>query len=164
MTTRIIVATDLDGGIGKNGTLPWPRLKEDFTNFKAKTMGGVVIMGRKTYESLPGKLPGRDVYVISNTLSSCDDLVFGDLSAAIASAEAAGKIAWICGGRGVYEEALERAQQIHLTSVCELYDCDVFFPKVNLAQWAPLQSEAIHSSETGPAYAISVYGRRSFRR
>lgn len=69
MTVSAIVAVDENGGIGFEGGLPWPRLKEDMQFFRGVTIGNVVIMGRKTYESLPnGPLPNRINFVISRSV------------------------------------------------------------------------------------------------
>lgn len=71
---KAIVAHAENGTIGVDGKLPW-RISEDMRHFKKYTMGKVVLMGRKTYESLPGPLPGRDIIVLSRTPRQYDDVL-----------------------------------------------------------------------------------------
>lgn len=162
MNARIIVATETRGGIGYQGKLPWPKLKEDFTVFKSKTMDHVVIMGRKTYESLPGPLKGREIFVMSNSFESNRVAVFNDIKEAIDEANLDGRTAWICGGSRVYKEALPYVDEIHLTAVGAAFDCDVFFPRVDLAHWVQ-HDQATYETEEGLPFQIAVYKRRFTR-
>lgn len=166
MTVRIIVATDLDGGIGFKGALPWPRLMNDFKAFKAKTMGQFVVMGRKTFESLPGNLPGRDVIVLSDNAQFHPEGVTTcfDLPEAVNACKPSGQDLWICGGERVYAEGIKIASEIHLTTVAGRFPADTHFPKVNLAEWRMRETEEHHQTKEGLYYTISVYERRDFTR
>ena len=66
MRITLILAADTKGNIGLDGTLPW-RLPSDLAHFKATTQGGIVVMGRKTYESIPGILPGRRKIILTHS-------------------------------------------------------------------------------------------------
>lgn len=66
---KVVFATDINGGIGNKGELPWPHNKKDLQLFKETTKDCVLVMGRKTFESLPGKLPGRSHIVLSSSRS-----------------------------------------------------------------------------------------------
>lgn len=107
-TVGLIAATDLNGLIGYDGKLPWKN-EADMKRFKSLTMGHTVIMGRKTYESLPeNKLPGRTVHVISsnNKLAVREtDKVFYDLIEAVRMAP--NNLVWIAGGASIYKAAIE---------------------------------------------------------
>ncbi|MBD5230945.1 MAG: dihydrofolate reductase [Bacteroidales bacterium] len=117
MSLTIIVAIARDGAIGHAGDLLW-HLRADLRHFKEKTMGGAVIMGRRTWESLPkGALPGRRNIVITRQegFTAPGATVCSDLPAAI---EAAGGLeAYIIGGAQVYNQALPLADRLELTRV-----------------------------------------------
>lgn len=107
----LIVALDLHGLIGAEGTLPW-RYKEDLKRFKAVTMGGTLILGGKTFRSLPGLLPGREHVVVTRALETTGwpfrpDHTAGSLKEALMIAYALGKPIWIAGGAEIYQAALE---------------------------------------------------------
>ena len=112
---NLIAAMSMNGVIGIKGSIPW-RCKEDMNFFKQKTMGGLLIMGRKTYESLPASgLPGREIFVITRTPEDYLDKVsesvtfFPNLDDAIAKAKrnAVGRTIWIAGGGEIYRDVLE---------------------------------------------------------
>jgi len=132
-----IVAMDEGRIIGKNGALPW-HLPEDLAHFKALTSGHVVVMGRKTWESLPPKfrpLPGRVNVVVSRTprdlqlpsgvygAGSIDDaLVIADRVTDV------DRIVWIIGGAEIYKNALPLCDELHLTLVSGNHDGDASLP------------------------------------
>lgn len=113
-----IVASDPLGVIGSDGKIPW-HYKADFKRFKERTMGGALIMGRKTFESIPEPksgvaLPGRSVIVVthdpSSVLSTRPDHVTTSVEAAVQDARnglSDTGFVWICGGAGVYREAIQ---------------------------------------------------------
>lgn len=108
MTIGLIVAMDPHGVIGLDGQIPW-RYPSDVRRFKALTMGGTLIMGRKTFESMGRRhLPGRTSLVLSS-VPQPDVLTFGTLAGAIAYAwtEHRGQTVWILGGAQVYRDVLE---------------------------------------------------------
>lgn len=115
--------------IGAGNRLPW-HLPEDFQWFKKMTTGHVVVMGRKTFESIGKALPNRTTIVLSRsgktfpgaqTLPELRDLNPGDPALA-------GKDVYICGGARIYEQALPRCSDLYLTLVKRQVDGDAFFP------------------------------------
>jgi len=139
MTINIIAALDSVGGIGKDGKLPW-HFPEDLKRFKQLTKDSVVIMGRKTWDSLPKK-PLKDrinvvvsrnaelikrmsneIYPVSVYFSSEFLLRFWqDISPT--------KKCWIIGGAEIYKQTLERCDYLYLTRLTGDYKCDTFFPE-----------------------------------
>lgn len=121
---KAIFAVDHWGGIGLNGKLPWPHHTEDMQYFKEQTEGHIVIMGRKTWESLPAQyrpLPNRENYVVSNkpiTLSGWGvKRVSGDLHEEIKRIAEAnpGKDIWIIGGADIIDQTRGLVDLVHLT-------------------------------------------------
>lgn len=141
----IIVATDLDNGIGKNGSIPW-KFKKDMNFFKETTTASrsgalpVVIMGRKTWKSLPHKyLKDRANIVISTIPIDLEDTLhtinvhnFID-ALQIANLICLGENIFVIGGGMVYKEAMEHPElrHIHKTIIRERFGCDTFFPEID---------------------------------
>ncbi|MGI5129660.1 dihydrofolate reductase [Pseudonocardia sp. CA-107938] len=123
----LIWAQSANGVIGRDGTLPW-HLPEDMAHFKTVTAGATVLMGRRTWESLPPRfrpLPGRRNLVLSRTPQEVE--TFPDLEAALAAAT--GDV-WVIGGAAVYAAALPRADRIEVTEIREHVDGDTYAPDV----------------------------------
>lgn len=151
----IIVAMSPNHAIGYQGSLPW-HIPEDLAHFKALTMGHTIIMGRKTFESLPhGALPGRRNVVLSRTITTlpgCD--VFTNLQNAISncngnllgksllSNDVSDNELFIIGGASVYAEALPLADRLYITLVdTDPENADTFFPHFDLSQWVETKKE-----------------------
>lgn len=120
-------------------------IPSDMTRFRMLTTGHTIIMGRKTFESLPnGALPNRRNIVISKTreqIAGCE--VFGSLEEALAARkEAAEDECFIIGGASIYEQALPFADKLYLTIVeKEPEHADTFFPEINPAEWEVTEKE-----------------------
>jgi len=133
-TFSLVVATDRNRGIGVGGKLPW-RLREDMRHFRELTTGSdnSVIMGRKTWESIPDKfrpLPGRrNVVMTKNGNYKVPDGVWISASLDGALAVQASNI-FVIGGAEVYAEAIDHpgCKDMYLTRVQGEYECDTFFP------------------------------------
>lgn len=125
---KAIVAVSQNGVIGKNGSLPW-RLPGDLKWFKKITMGHVVLMGRKTWESLPFPLPGRKNWVLSRTASSQEGMdVLRSTDEIIPKLQANEQI-FVIGGGEIYEQSLSKCSEIYITEVLQtIQDGDAFFP------------------------------------
>jgi dihydrofolate reductase len=126
----MIAALNPDRIIGTDGRIPWHH-SADLKRFKQLTLGGTVIMGRKTFESVGRPLPGRTNVVVSRTLPSRKDLlVVPTVEAAIAAA--VGDV-WFIGGRRIYEAAMPHADVIDLTWVPDVVDhpAPVRFPDIH---------------------------------
>lgn len=126
----MIVAVDLNGGIGKDGGIPW-HYKEDMQYFAKTTKGSTCIMGRITYDSIAAKtgtdealLKGRQSIVISRNpeLVVRGAEVVQSLSEAL---EMAKNDVFIIGGKRLYDEGIHIANEVHITTVCKGFDCDV---------------------------------------
>lgn len=139
MSFAIIIAVDSKQGIAKNGAIPWastPHGREDLRYFRDTTMGGVVIMGRRTYESIPVRdgvvLPGREVIVVTSKeiggvtcAHSLDDAIH------LAPSD---KPIFVAGGAQLYAEAAAHSglSRVLITYILEDHDCDLQFPIFNL--------------------------------
>ncbi|MFM5918045.1 MAG: dihydrofolate reductase [Novosphingobium sp.] len=130
----LIAAVADNGVIGADGTIPW-HISEDFRRLKALTMGKPLVMGRKTFESLPGLLPGRRHIVVSRDpeWSAEGAETAGSLAHALKLANAPHIV--IFGGAGLFAEALPLADRIELTEVHLSPPGDVTFPEFDRAQW-----------------------------
>ena len=132
MEVHLIWAQDQDGGIGKNGELPW-HVSEDLKNFKKVTLNSTVIMGRKTWESLPMKpLPNRENIVLSKTLVA-DVLTFKSYEECIKDLQKKNvSKAFIIGGRSMYQLFFDRADFLHITNIkLSEEGINEFFPIAN---------------------------------
>lgn len=137
-------------------------IPSDMTRFRMLTTGHVIIMGRKTFESLPnGALPNRRNIVISKTreqIAGCE--VFGSLEEALeARKEAAEDECFIIGGASIYEQALPFADKLYLTIVeKEPEAADTFFPEINPAEWEVTEKEM--RNENGLPFTFLTLYRR----
>ena len=156
----LIAAVAKNGVIGKDNTLPW-HLPEDLRHFKELTTGHVVIMGRKTWESLPERfrpLPGRlNVVVTRNAGYAAPG------AAVVHSLEAAQKIdpggtAFMIGGAELYAHALPLAQRLELTEIDADVDGDARFPAFDRRAWREAKRTAGIGAD-GLRYAFVTYER-----
>lgn len=152
----IIVATDSRRGIGINNALPW-RLPEDLAHFKRTTTGHPIIMGRKTFDSIGRALPNRRNIVITRDPDWRHEGIesAGSLDAAVALAGSAE--AFVIGGASIYAEALMRADKLIVTEIAKSFDCDVFFPALDMTHWKEVAREDRHSSQNGFDFAFVTY-------
>lgn len=146
---RAILAHDAYWGIGKDGDLPWPKNPDDLTWFKESTQGGVVVMGRKTWESLPVKpLPGRENIVItSSVVEGVDITISGDPIDALNYVKEMfdDKDIWVIGGAQLLEGCLPAIDELWLNDVGGDYDCDTFLPKQEITRQFCMGSVEIKS-------------------
>jgi dihydrofolate reductase len=149
--------------IGKDNKLPW-RLPEDLKFFKSKTQGKILIMGRKTFESLPDHLPERFHIVVSRTpmASEEEDLQFvTSIDEALTLAKSMTKDwpeeVFIIGGGEIYQATLPQADRIYLTIIDQAFDGDTFFPEID-----PKKFELVEESprETPFPYRFCTFQRR----
>ena len=135
MTVSMIVARGKNNEIGKDNDLLW-HLSADLKFFKATTMGKSIIMGRKTFQSLPKALPGRKNIVISSdrNFEAPGAVVVASLEAALAESET--EEAFIIGGASIYKAFLPMADKLYITEVdFSAPDADVYFPEADLGPW-----------------------------
>ncbi len=150
----LIAAVAENGVIGRQGTLPW-RLSADLRRFRRLTMGHHVIMGRRTFESLPGPLPGRKLVVLSRSQTSfpSEVVVAGDLQSALQLCED-DSCPFVIGGASVYQAALPIVQTLYLTIVHADVPGDTMFPSVNWSEWT-LQEDCWHAADAKNQYCHS---------
>jgi dihydrofolate reductase len=152
MQLSLIVAMTRGGVIGRGGGLPW-RLSVDLKRFKSLTMGHTIIMGRKTYESLPRVLPGRKMIVVSRAKElsvPADVLVASSLSDALRLAKHDDR-PYVIGGGEIFEQALPAADRLYVTWVEAEVAGDVSFPAVDWRQWREVSTER-HSADEKNEY------------
>ena len=148
MKISLIVAVAEDRAIGDKGNLLW-HLSSDLKRFKAITTGHTIIMGRKTYDSLPnGALPNRRNIVISRQLKSLKDAeIYSDIDEAL-KATSDEDIVYIIGGGEIYKKTFPRADELHITLVHKSYpEADTRFPEWKLTDWNILKQERIGQDE-----------------
>ncbi len=157
---HLIYARAANGVIGKDNALPW-HLPEDMAHFKRTTLGCPVIMGRKTWDSLPVKfrpLPGRTNIVVTrdpdwaaegatraNSLEAARDLC------------PAGSDAWVIGGAQVYAHALPLASTVVVTEIAREFEGDAFAPTLGV-EWQETARDS-HAAASGMPYAFVTYTR-----
>ena len=153
----IIAAVAKNRVIGKDNTLIW-NIPEDMAHFKALTSGQTVIMGRKTWESLPPRfrpLPGRRNIVISRQADyeAPGAELAGSLELALQLAAPA-ETAFIIGGEQIYRQAMAVADRLEITEVELEPEGDAWFPEIPPAEWEKTATSA------GQGYAFATYRRR----
>lgn len=146
--TSLIVAMGSNRCIGVNNTMPW-HIPEDFKHFKRTTMGKPMVMGRKTFQSLPGVLPGRPHIVVSRSGFEADEVqnietLEGGIQLAkdLAAMEGQDEI-FIIGGAQIYAQALELGfvDRMVITEVDQAPDGDAFFPAFDEGDWREVSRE-----------------------
>ena len=128
--------------IGHEGRIPW-HLPEDFAHFKATTMGGVLVMGRATYDSIGRPLPGRTTIVVTRNPDWTAEgvLVAGSLEAALdLAAEQPGET-FVVGGTQIYQQALPLATHQVLTEVDLAPEGDALYPSFDTGEWQVTRRE-----------------------
>lgn len=138
--------------IGRDGALPW-RIPSDLKRFKAVTMGKPILMGRKTWQSLPGALPGRSNIVLSRSgsLGAPGGWLYSEIEAGLAAARAMARrsgVNEICviGGAELYAALIAQADRLYLSEVAARPDGDAFFPHVDMTHFREVEREAVPPS------------------
>ncbi|PID88015.1 MAG: hypothetical protein CSB06_02820 [Bacteroidia bacterium] len=161
MKISIIAAITQNNGIGKNNDLLC-HLSEDLKRFKKLTMGKPVLMGRKTYESLPFQpLPGRENIIISHqkNLQFPGAKISNSLDEALALCKNAPEI-FVCGGAQIYELFIPYADSLFLTKILQDFEADAFFPEINYQNWQQINKENKHDAKTGLDFIFEDYTRK----
>ncbi|MBI5542023.1 MAG: dihydrofolate reductase [Bacteroidia bacterium] len=158
----IIVAIASNYAIGKNNQLLW-HISDDLKHFKKITSGHPVIMGKKTYESLPFKpLPNRENIILTD--------VAGEIINGCTMVYSIPEILEICknkeecfiiGGGSVYKQFMPHAETLYITWVDKDFDADVFFPEISEKEWELTEDEKHFSEENKFSYYFRIYKRRS---
>jgi len=144
----IIAAISEDCGIGKNNDLLW-NIPEDLKRFKKLTLGKTVIMGRKTWESLPRRpLPGRKNVVITDV----PDENIGNAVTAYSIGDALSKCSddediFIIGGGSIYRQFMPLAGRLYITLVHRSVPADIYFPKIDMNKWKIVEKDNSGSNQ-----------------
>ena len=161
-----LVAVSNDLVIGVDNDLPW-NLKADLAHFKKYTLNKIIIMGRKTYESIGRPLPNRINYVVSRTLKEISGTyVFSSLEEAILNAEKKNlqmnieNEIVIIGGGHIFQETAQSINKLIITRVDCNIDGDIYYPKFNLKKWKLISTESYKKdSENDYDFKIEEYMR-----
>jgi dihydrofolate reductase len=159
-----VVAMSNNWVIGVNNDLPWS-LKDDLAHFKKYTTGKIIVMGRKTYESIGRPLPNRVNYVISSTLKDIEGVsIFTSLEDAIEAAkiynldqDIANEIA-IIGGGYLFRDSIDSFNKLILTRVDCSIDGDVYYPEIDFSNWELISSDEFLKNEDNQYdFAVETY-------
>ena len=162
MKLTLIAAIDNNGGIGKDNKLLC-HLPADLRHFKSLTVGHTVVMGRKTFDSLPkGALPDRRNIVISRQegleLANCE--VFDSIDNAFASCSS-DEMVFVIGGSSIYFQTVANADCLEITKIDSSFDADVFFPTIENDIWEVVNTENhLPDEKNRYAYSSVTYKRR----
>ncbi len=159
----IIVAVSENMGIGKDNDLLW-HIPEDLKRFKRLTSGKTVIMGKKTWESLPRRpLPGRKNIVLTDLPNECIDCSLTAYSIEDALEKCAkDDEVFVIGGGSVYRQFMPLADRLYITHVHSEAPADVYFPEIDPGIWKIAEKEEhIPEENAGPSYTYVVYERKN---
>jgi dihydrofolate reductase len=169
---NLIFARAANGVIGADNTIPW-HLPEDMAHFKQQTAGAPVVMGRKTWDSLPPRfrpLPGRQNIVVTRQADWQADGAqrVGSLQEAFSfiaqhvaqpAAQRAPQDIWVIGGAQIYAEAEPLAHRAVVTELARDYEGDALAPELDAAVWRETQRESHVSAKEGIAFSFVTYER-----
>ncbi len=156
----IIVAVSEDWGIGKDNELLW-HISEDLKRFKRLTTGKTVIMGKKTWESLPRRpLPGRkNIVLTDNPKENIENAVTSYSIEDALSKCMPGEEIFIMGGGSIYRQFMPLADRLYISHVHKNAPADIYFPEIDLKIWKVAEQEEFVSDE-GIPYTYTVYVRK----
>lgn len=145
----ILVAMARNRVIGQHNKLPW-HLPADLKHFKLLTMGHIIIMGRKTYESIGRPLPGRTNIIITQqkNFEAPGATVVNSIEDALLACEQANVInseSFIIGGEGLYRQTIEICQRMYVTEIQRDFEGDTIFPEYDPSEWEETQREKYFS-------------------
>ena len=167
MLSIIACISQTNRAIGYQNRLLY-HIKSDLTRFRELTTGHAIIMGRKTYESLPnGALPHRRNIVVSRSMKEMEGCeVYPNLDAALKAAEGKTEETFIIGGESIYRQSLHVARKLYLTVVDDTtvndaainatpQQADAFFPEINPKEWKLIEKEM--RNENGLSFSFLTY-------
>jgi dihydrofolate reductase len=161
MSLGLIWAQAESGVIGRDGGMPW-RLPEDFAHFKELTLGTIVVMGRRTWDSLPPSskpLQGRTNIVVTRSAEWNAAGASRVSSVTEALKVVGGRAAWVIGGAQIYAATIKYADQLEVTTVRGEFEGDTYAPEIN-DRWRLVHTDPVtgwHESRTGLQYRFAHY-------
>jgi dihydrofolate reductase len=160
----LIVAMDKNGVIGKDNDMPWGRsLPADLENFKKLTMNHIIIMGRKTFNSLPKILPGRIHLMMTKS-----DLVVKSIN--VISCKTIEKALYFCedtdafviGGAEIYKLFMPYVERMYITRIEHEFEGDTYFPEIDLNEWELVSDiEGIKDEKNKYDHSFLIYERKT---
>lgn len=161
MNIILIAAIANKGVIGKEGKIPW-YLKEDLQHFKNLTTGSIVIMGRKTYESIGKPLPNRNNIVLTRNPKNIKNIIeVTDTQEALNTALKINKDIYVIGGEFIYREFLPMAVKMYLTEIdLDVKGGDVFFPYWSKKEWKEISRFSKKDIDQNISYSFVEYERK----
>lgn len=158
----LIVARARNGAIGRNGTIPWD-IPQDLKAFQRETLGGALVMGRSTWNSLPVKpLPRRLNIVVSSSADAADNVVSSIADGILRARQEGYHRIYGIGGARIYQEMLPLADRLLISEVgMEVEDADTFFADFDPTQWTLEHAQTLQSE--GPECIIKEYLRKDDR-
>ena len=155
----LIAARDRNGAIGKDNDIPW-RAPEDLAFFQRETTGGAIVMGRRTWESLPFKPLKNRLNLVVSSDPAVAEQVFPSPDAAVDHAHGTGyRRVYGIGGAGIYRVLLPVADRLLVTEVdLAVPDADAFFPDFDMTDWHRLGSVPLRADD--PSCVLYEYLRR----
>ena len=152
---RAIAAVSENGIIGNGRAIPW-HVPADFRWFKEMTLGGVLVQGRKTFESIGRALPGRETWVLSRTVNSVIGVrEFAEVTHLREAVRRESRSVWLCGGGDIYAQLLPECTDLFLSRIHRTVEGDVLFP--------PFEREWVWIAEVlrTPESHVEHWGHRS---
>ena len=161
----MIAAVDNNMGIGINNQLLC-YLSADLKHFKATTMGHAIIMGRKTFDSLPNRkpLPGRENIILTQqdeNLFPSDVTIVHNLQEALKIVDATSSPLFVIGGATIYQLFLPYTNTLYLTELHATWHADSFFPHIDENNWQEKEKETHHDEKLNINYSFTVWVRKS---
>ncbi|WP_299936751.1 dihydrofolate reductase [uncultured Pelagimonas sp.] len=156
----LIVARALNGAIGRDGTIPW-HVPEDLKSFQRETLGGALIMGRNTWDSLPVKPLSKRLNIVVSSQPDAAELVVPSIADGIKLASDRGyDRVYGIGGARIYQEMLAIADRLLISEVdLQVPDADTFFPDFTADDWRVANERVLRASD--PNCIVKEYLRRA---
>lgn len=154
----LIVAIAENNVIGKDNKLIW-HISEDLKRFKSITSGNTMLMGRKTFESLPGILPNRKHIIVTHddkyTVDSDKVSIINDLNSFIKIHEKSDEEIFVIGGAEIYKQVLPHCNKLYLTKVHKSFEGDTYFPEIDYSKYEiEYSSDKIIDEKSGLTYSF----------
>lgn len=146
---KAILACDDEGGIAKDGTLPWPKNSRDLQWFKDNTLGHVVVMGSATWEDehMPSPMPKRTNVIVTSRpdeYPGADEYISGDVAhqVCLVADSYPGLITWVIGGEEIIKQTLDVIDEFYISRIPGKFDCDTFLPLAMIEEMFELRHAA----------------------
>lgn len=161
MPISLIAAVDKNGGIGINNKMPW-HIPADLKYFKKVTTDKIVVMGRKTFESIGNKpLPDRFNIILSQTMEPGLNYITMDSVSKIVNNNFINFVdVMVIGGASVYAQLLPYADTLYLTEIDAEFNCDTVFPQWDREEFDLVHHQPVLDSKQSFSYAFKVYQRK----